>query len=248
MDPLLVALQDGIAHLRLNRPDASNAVDLATARALDGTIAGIAEKTEARAVLVTAEGPRFCAGGDVKSMAASPDRGGYVGELARTFDRALRGLASLPLPVVCAVHGAVAGAGLALMLSCDVIVAEPRTKFVMAYSAVGLTPDCGLSWLLPRAVGQQRALAFALTGMQVTAEQAVDWGLVTMTDEAPADRAAALAADMATGPAHALGQARRLLRSAWAASRADVGDDESQTIADAVRTPYAAQALYRFAG
>jgi 2-(1,2-epoxy-1,2-dihydrophenyl)acetyl-CoA isomerase len=251
VDPLLTTVQAGVARLHLNRPDVSNSIDLAAAHALDDAVQSVAASTEVRSVLVTAEGPRFCAGGDVRSMVASSTRGsegsGYIEELAHVLDGALLRLARLPMPVACAVQGAVAGAGLALMLSCDVIIAAPRTKFVMAYSSVGLTPDCGLSWLLPRAIGQQRALAFALTGMTLTAEQAVDWGLVTLTDAAPVERATVLAAQMSAGPAHALGQTRRLLRAAWASSRVETGDDESRTIAFAAETPYAAEALRRFA-
>ena len=81
------------------------------------------------------------------------------------------------MPVVAAVQGAVAGAGLALMLSCDLIVADPSTKFVFAYPAIGFTPDCGLSYLLPRSIGQHRALRFALTGEPASAENAYDWGM-----------------------------------------------------------------------
>src|SRR3954452_13593856 len=102
-------------------------------------------------------------------MVASDDQPAYILELAGALDAATQRLAAVEKPVVGAVQGAVAGAGLAVMLSCDLVVAAPATKFVIAYPGVGLTPDCGVSWLLPRAIGQQRALHMALTNTPVTA-------------------------------------------------------------------------------
>ena len=186
----------GVCHLELNRPAVSNAVDLSTAHELDAAIDRAASDDSVRAVLVTGAGKRFCAGGDVAAMVAAPDRAAYVLALARALDGALQKLAALDKPTVAAVQGAVAGAGLAVMLSCDVIVAAESTRFVTAYSGVGLTPDCGVSYLLPRAIGQQRALALALTNRALSAREALEWGLVTevVEDAALEERAAALAA------------------------------------------------------
>ena len=113
------------------------------------------------------------------SFAAADDRATYLHTLATELEAQLRRLSELPKPVVAGVHGAVAGAGLALVLHADVVVAGESTKFVMAYSAIGLTPDCGVSYLLPRAIGQQRALELAVGGKVLNAEEARDWGLVT---------------------------------------------------------------------
>lgn len=245
--PVTFEIQAGVGRITLNRPTVANAVDLPTAHALRAAVAQAGADTSVGAVLVTGAGPRFCAGGDVASMVAAEDRSAALHELAEALDGALQDLAALDKPVVCAVQGAVAGAGLAVMLSCDVIVAEASTKFVMAYPGVGLTPDCGVSWLLPRAVGQQRALEFALTGRVLTGPEALAWGMVTESVEGgAAERATALAETMAAGPAYALGQARRLLRAGWESTRAAAGAEESRTIAEAVGTPYAAQALAGF--
>jgi 2-(1,2-epoxy-1,2-dihydrophenyl)acetyl-CoA isomerase len=242
------AVSDGVAHVQLNRPGSSNAVDLGMAVRLRDVVDDLRSDDAVRAVLLTGAGARFCAGGDVASMLATDDRGAYVEELARTLDVALQRLAQLEKPVVAGVHGAVAGAGLAVMLSCDLIVAGAGTRFVAAYSGVGLTPDCGLSWLLPRAIGHQRALEMLLTNRVVAAEQAQDWGLVTETaaDEVVTERALAVAAAMAAGPALALGQARRLVRGSWEAGRAETGADEARTIGRAVATDEAALLLDRF--
>ncbi len=229
MEPVDYTVSDGVAHLRLNRPDVANAFDLRTAQAFARAVSAAGTDETVRAVLVTAAGTRFCAGGDVGSFTGA-DASAHLLALATELDQACQALAALAKPVVAAVHGAVAGAGLAVMLSCDVIVAEPPTKFAFAYPGVGLTPDCGLSWLLPRAVGQQRALAFALMGESLSAVDAVGWGLVTEATEGAHDRAADLARRFASGPAAALGEARRLIRSAGEMSRNETGAEEARTI------------------
>jgi len=244
------AVTDGIASVQLARAELSNAVDLATARALGRAVDEALGDPEVRVLVVGGAGPRFCAGGDVASMVAAADQAGYLEQLAGELDAVLQRLCSGDKPVVAAVQGAVAGAGLALMLSCDLIVADEATKFVSAYGGVGLTPDCGLSWLLPRAVGQVRALELLLTQRVLTSAEAHAWGLVT--EIAPAgtaqERARQLAAAIADGPAEAYGQARRLVRRAAEAGRAEIGADEARTIAAAVATPYAQQRIGAFVG
>ncbi|MPY56057.1 enoyl-CoA hydratase/isomerase family protein [Streptomyces spongiae] len=226
--------EKGVARIILARPTRANAIDLPTAQAL-GVAVDRAAQSDARAVVVLGEGKRFCAGGDVATMAAAPDRAAYVEELAMMVDDVFQRLAGLSKPVVAAVRGAVAGAGLALMLSCDVIVSAASTKFLLAYADVGLTPDCGVSYLLPRAIGQQRALELALTGRVLSAEEAREWGLVTeVVDDASVDaRAVRLGERLAAGPTHALGETRRLLRS-WHMTRDKAGLEEARVIAEAM--------------
>lgn len=234
----------GVGHLRLERPEAANSLDLPTARALRSAVEEAGADPAVRALLVSGAGSRFCAGGDVASFAAAADPAAYLHELASEADAAVRALSEVEKPVVAAVHGAVAGAGLAVMLSCDVVVADPATSFVFAYPAIGLTPDCGVSFLLPRAIGQQRALRFALSGRAATAAQALEWGLVTDLAPDPEVRAGELATAMADGPSGALGQVRRLLRAGWESSRVDVGAEEARTISEMARGEEA-QALVR---
>ncbi len=242
-----VAVTDGVAHLELNRPHAANALDLETARQLATAVDAAAADPDVRAVLVTGAGPRFCAGGDVSSFAAASDQAAYVEQLATELDATFRALAAMEKPVVAAVHGAVAGAGLALMLSSDVIVSAPATTYVFAYPSIGFTPDCGVSYLLPRAVGQQRALAFALTGKRLTASEALEWGLVSEVAGDAGARARELAAGFAAGPATALGQVRRLMRQAWEMSRAETGAEEARTIAEMVKGEEAQRLIAGFA-
>lgn len=240
------SVADGVALIGLNRPEAANAFDLDTTREFAAAVERAAGESAVRAVLITGEGPRFCAGGDVASFVAATDQPAYIHQLATELDAAFRALAGLEMPVVAAVHGAVAGAGLALMLSCDVIVSAPATKFAFAYPGIGLTPDCGLSYLLPRAIGQQRALGFALGGRAVDATEALDWGLVTEVAEDAEVRAREAAIKWASGPATALGESRRLLRAGWALNRASVGAEEARTISRMVQGQEAQSLIARF--
>ncbi|WP_110206635.1 enoyl-CoA hydratase/isomerase family protein [Nocardioides daejeonensis] len=242
------SVADGVAHIEINRPDVSNAFDVPTSHAFDEAIGRAEADDEVRAVLLTGAGKRFSAGGDVAAMVAADDPSGFLLELAEALDVAARRLDALAKPVVCAVQGAVAGAGNSVMLAADVIVAAESTKFVMAYPGVGLTPDIGVSWLLPRAVGQVRALEYALTGRTLSAAEARDWGLVTtvVADEEVQTAARELAVRIAAGPVFALGQARRLIRDSWDRTREESGAVESRTIAEAVRTADAQQRLAAF--
>ncbi|MCE1177707.1 MAG: enoyl-CoA hydratase/isomerase family protein [Micrococcales bacterium] len=248
-DLVTLSTDAGLAHIELNRPDAANAFDLPTAQRLLEVVRQVRDDDAVRAILVTGAGKRYCAGGDVASMASSDSPGAYLQELADVLDGALQELAATPKPVVTAVQGAVAGAGLAVMLSCDVIVAAESTKFVTAYAGTGLTPDCGLSYLLPRAVGSVRAMDLVLTGRALTAAEALEWGLVTQVapDAEATDAARELATRLAAGPAEALGHAKRLGRLAWSASRAEIGADEGRTIAVMVETEFASKAVHWFA-
>lgn len=234
----------GVAHLELNRPGVANAFDLETARRFQELIEAAGDDGEVRAVLVTGAGKRFCAGGDVASFVSAQDQPDYIHQLASELDASFRALAGLDKPVVAAVRGAVAGAGLGLLLSADVAIAAPDTKFAFAYPGIGFTPDCGVSYLLPRAIGSSRALAFALTGQVLLADQARQWGLVAEVDPDPVTRALELASTWASGPAWALGQTRRLLRAGWELGREETGREEARTISEAVRGDEA-QALLR---
>jgi 2-(1,2-epoxy-1,2-dihydrophenyl)acetyl-CoA isomerase len=246
---VLYNLQHAVAVITLNRPALSNSIDLDTALFFREVVARAASDG-ACAVLVTGAGKRFCAGGDLVSMVASPDRPAYLRQLASALEIALREMSELPIPVVAAVQGAVAGAGLAVILNCDVVVAAASTKFVAAYAGVGLTPDCGVSYLLPRAIGQQRALELALTGRVLTAEEAMSWGLVTRLtgNDALMETAMDTARGLALGPTRAFGETKRLIRSSWNGSRAQSAEDEVETIARAVQTDEAAALISSFLG
>ena len=240
-----LVISDGIAHLTLDRPEAANSFDLPTAKAFAEAVDRISASTAVRAVLLSGAGKRFCAGGDVASFHAADDPQAYLRELADVLDGAMQRFSALPVATVVAVQGAAAGAGMSVMLGADLIVANRSTKFVTAYAGIGLTPDIGLSWLLPRAVGQVRALDLLLNGRVLDDPTALEWGLVTeVVDDDPLPRAREIAEKLAGGAAEALGEARRLVRAGWSVSRSEAGEEESRTITERVGTAEA-QGLIR---
>lgn len=248
MSTVELEVTDGVAQLVLNRPEVANVLDLAGGQALLDALATIEQDDQIGAVLLRGNGPRFCGGGDLASMAAADDPAAHLRELADLADRAVQRLSDLAKPVVAAVHGAVAGVGLALMLSSDLVVAARSTKFVAGYSAAGLTTDGGVAYLLPRAVGQQRALDFLLTSRLLTADEALDWGLVSRveSDDRTLEVATALAATVAAGPTWALGSTRQMVRRGWDLTRAEVGRAETEAITVAIATPQAQQRIRTF--
>jgi 2-(1,2-epoxy-1,2-dihydrophenyl)acetyl-CoA isomerase len=211
---LLVDVTDGVARLTLNRPDAGNAVDLPLARAL--VAASIRCQTDAsiRCVVLTGSGRLFCAGGDVAAMQAAGDgAGALLSELAGTFHMALARFARMPKPFVTLVNGPAAGGGFGLALSGDIVLAGGSAHFTPAYGLIGLVPDGGLSWLLPRLIGMKRAQEIILTNRRVKAQEAEAIGMVTrvVDDEALAAEGDAVARKLADGATRALGVTRAML-------------------------------------
>jgi 2-(1,2-epoxy-1,2-dihydrophenyl)acetyl-CoA isomerase len=218
-DPVLLEIDAGLAHLTLNRPDASNAIDQSMAESLEDAASTLLDTDGLRAVLLTGAGTRFCAGGDVRSFADAGDAlDRALEQILRPLHTAVTHLGRLDAPVVAAVQGSAAGAGLALLAGADVVVAASSAKLVMAYTGIGLVPDGGSTFYLPRIVGVQRALDLALTNRVLTADEACAWGLVSrvVADDALADEAESLARSVASGPTGALGAAKRLMRSSLA--------------------------------
>jgi 2-(1,2-epoxy-1,2-dihydrophenyl)acetyl-CoA isomerase len=213
-DTLLLEVRDGVAHLTLNRPDNANAIGVALARELFAATRAIADDANARAVLLTGAGARFCGGGDVKEFAEHvDDLTLHLREVLAYLHPAVERLVRGDAPVVAAVQGSAAGAGIGLMSAADIVIAGESAKFVMAYTAIGLTPDGAASWFLPRLVGVRRALELTLTNRPLSAAEALDWGLITkvVPDDDVQAEAADLAARLAMGPTRAFGGAKRLI-------------------------------------
>lgn len=229
MAAVAYTVADGIAYIELNRPEAANGIDMALATGLREAVETARDDEAVRVVLLTGAGKRFCGGGDIAGFVDEEDPD-YLQRLAEEAGAAVIALEDLAKPVVVAVQGAVAGGGLGLMLGGDLIVAQEGTKFVFAYPAIGLTPDCGVSYLLPRAIGQQRALAFALSGRPLSAQDAQAQGLVAEVVEDAGARAREIATALAKGAAGAFGDSRRLLRASWTRDRATSAADEAQTL------------------
>ena len=208
-------VRDGVAHLTLNRPDAANGINLELAQDLMGATLAIQADLAARVVLLTGAGKMFCAGGDVKGFADRDDLPTYLRETLGPLHVAITNLVRGDAPVVAAVQGSAAGAGMGFVGASDLVVAAESAKFVMAYTGVGLTPDGSSSWFLPRLVGLRRALELTFTNRVLSADEALDWGLIThvVPDDELQDRAVALATKLAAGPPEALAAAKRLLHT-----------------------------------
>jgi len=226
---VLFRVENNIAHITLNRPDNANALDEALARDLAGAALDCARDPSVRAVILDGAGKMFCGGGDLAAFAAAEDAGRALHAVTDHLHVAITHLTRLDAPVIAAVHGSAAGAGLPLACLCDIVIAARSAKFVMAYTRAGLTPDGSSTWFLPRLIGLRRAQEMVLLNRVLSAEEACDWGLITrvVDDGQLADQSYALAEQLAAGPTKAFGTAKRLLIAA--ATR----DLEAQLVAEA---------------
>ena len=218
-DTILFEHSEGVARITLNRPDRLNSFTAAMHRTLASVLDLVERDASLRAVLLTGAGRGFCAGQDLTDRAVAP--GGAAVDLGESVERhyapLIRRIAAMPKPVVCAVNGVAAGAGANIALACDIVIAARSAKFIQSFAHIGLIPDSGGTWILPRAVGQARALGLALTGEPLPAERAEAWGLIwrCVDDDALAGEAAALAARFAAGPTRGLAETKRLIRRSW---------------------------------
>ena len=210
-ETISLAAQDGVARITLNRPDRLNALTSRMRQELMEALDRVAED-DARVLVLTGAERGFCAGQDLDEAAASPGTDLGV-PLDREYNPLIRRLAGFPKPTLAAVNGVAAGAGANLALACDLVVAARSARFSQAFVRIGLVPDCGGTYWLPRLVGPQRAMALALTGDMLDAETAERWGLIwrVVDDEALAGTAGALAKNLAAGPA-SIGLIREALK------------------------------------
>jgi 2-(1,2-epoxy-1,2-dihydrophenyl)acetyl-CoA isomerase len=205
-----------VATLTLSRPDKLNSFTRAMHEELSKALDQV-EGSNARAVVITGAGRGFCAGQDLADLDFTPGATTNLGALIdRYFNPLVRRLQALPLPVIAAVNGIAAGAGANLAMGCDLIVAARSASFVQAFVKIGLVPDSGGTWLLPRRVGEARALGLALTGDKLGAEQAETWGLVwkVVDDEQLQSAALKLAERLAQQPAKAIAAIKHAIRAA----------------------------------
>jgi 2-(1,2-epoxy-1,2-dihydrophenyl)acetyl-CoA isomerase len=227
---------DGVGRLRLNRPEASNGMDVPFLRALYDAVMMAHGEPRLRALLITGEGPNFCAGGDIKTFASKgaglPD---YLREATMWLQVSAAGLLSLQAPVIAAVHGyAAGGGGFGLVCAADLVIAGESAKFLAGATRVGMAPDAGVSVTLPHLVGLRKALEITLTNPTLTAAQALDIGLITrvVPDDALPDEALALARSLAAGATRALAAAKRLIWSGLGSRVEAQLPEESRTVAE----------------
>jgi 2-(1,2-epoxy-1,2-dihydrophenyl)acetyl-CoA isomerase len=219
------ALEDGVAWIRLNRPEKRNAVNGALRSSLVAAVRQAERDPQARVVVVTGSGKAFCAGADVNELQG---REGAVGEIRTEYERILTALRTMPKPTIAAVNGVAAGVGVSVALCCDLRYAVPDAYFREAFVNIGLTVDGGASWLLPRLVGSGRALELFYTGDDLSAAEAERLGLVNHVvgpeELEPAVRS--LAERLAKGPAQALGAMKRSVNFAATATLEEAIDFE----------------------
>lgn len=207
-------VRNGVAHLRLCRPAGANAINPAFARDWRAAMVAIEFDPDVKAVSVTANGPVFCAGGDLRALHAAGDRMPAVAsDMLIDYHGAIYKMNRLPKPVIAGVAGAAGGAGLSLVAAFDLVVCGESATFTMAYTRVGVTPDGTSSYFLARHIGLRRMLDLTLTNRVLSAVEAEQWGLVNrvVADDRVDETAAALAQQLADGAAWAAGQAKRIV-------------------------------------
>jgi 2-(1,2-epoxy-1,2-dihydrophenyl)acetyl-CoA isomerase len=215
---ILVSEHADWVEITLNRPDRLNSFNDEMHASLRAALMSASENPSIRAVLLTGAGRGFCAGQDLegrdpRKMKGNPDLGNTLRTLYNPLIELIRGMNK---PVVCAVNGVAAGAGANIAIACDIVIASDKAKFIQSFANVGLVPDAGGTWSLTKLVGPARAKGLAMTGQSITAEQAVDWGLIWQVS--PADTfmedARTLVAKLAAAPTFGLAMTKRAIHAA----------------------------------
>jgi 2-(1,2-epoxy-1,2-dihydrophenyl)acetyl-CoA isomerase len=214
-DTIILTQADHVARITLNRPDRLNSFT----RQMHGELSDALHRaSDARVIVLTGAGRGFCAGQDLNDRAVAPGEAVDLGEtVEESWNPLIRRLATIPQPVIARVNGVAAGAGANVALACDLVVAARSAKFIQSFSALGLIPDSGGSWHLPRLVGQARALGLALTGEPLHAEQAAEWGMIwkCVDDDALDLETDKLAQKLASLPPLGLAAIKSLVRTTW---------------------------------
>src|SRR4051795_2586900 len=247
MTDVLLDIDDGVAHLRLNRPEASNGLNVPLLKSLYDALMRVHGDPRVRSVLLTGEGPHFCAGGDVRTFAskgeALPD---YLREATTWLQICASALTRLEAPVVAAVHGfAAGGGGFGLVCASDLVIAAESARFLLGATRVGMAPDAGGTVTLAKIVGLRKAMELALLNPTLTAADALDLGLVNrvVPDEALLDEAWALARQLAGGATRALAATKRMIWDGLGAGVDAPLPEESRTVSELSGTADAREGL-----
>jgi 2-(1,2-epoxy-1,2-dihydrophenyl)acetyl-CoA isomerase len=245
--PVLLSLEDGVGRLVLNRPEASNGMDVPFLRGLYDAIMTAHGQPELRVLLITGEGPNFCAGGDVKTFASKGDAlPDYLREATSWLQVCVQGLLGLQAPVIAAVHGfAAGGGGFGLVCASDLVLAAESAKFMSGATRVGMAPDAGSSVTLPQIVGVRKAMEIFLTNPTLTAADALDIGLITrvVPDDRLLDEALELARKLAAGAPRAQAATKRLVWSGIGGRVEAQLPEEARTVAELSGTADAREGL-----
>ena len=206
----IIEIKNGpLLEIHLNRPDQLNAFNEEMSRAFISSLEQARDDEGTRAILLTGRGRGFCSGQDLgnrnpDTMSEAPDLEKTISELYNPLVRLIR---EMPKPVICAVNGVAAGAGVNIAIACDIVIANDKAKFIQSFSKVGLIPDAGGSWMLPRLIGEARAKVLSMTAYPLPARQAVEWGMIwkAVAENELLDEARQLGVALANGPTIGLG-------------------------------------------
>jgi 2-(1,2-epoxy-1,2-dihydrophenyl)acetyl-CoA isomerase len=216
---IVLQAAEGIARLTLNRPDRLNSFNTTMHSEVRDALAAVQGDAAARVLILTGAGRGFCAGQDLGDRVVAP--GGAPPDLGPSIERGYKplilALRRLPLPIIAAVNGVAAGAGANIALACDLVIAGRSATFIQAFSKIGLVPDSGGTWLLPRLVGHARAMGLALLGDKLPAEQAAQWGLIwrCVDDAQLATEVETLARQLAVAPTRGLARTKQAMLEGW---------------------------------
>lgn len=212
MSSILYSVNNGVAHIRLNRPDKFNSFNREMALAMQEALKNAEADKNVRAIFITGEGKAFCAGQDL-SEAINPDGPGIQKIVREHYNPIIRLIRQIEKPIVCGVNGVAAGAGANIALACDVVVAAKSASFIQAFSKIGLIPDSAGTFFLPRIIGFQRASALMMLGDKVNADEALQMGMLykVFADEQLQEEALKIAETLAQMPTKGIGLTKRLL-------------------------------------
>ena len=211
------SIEDGVAVLKLNRPNSLNSFNAQMHTEVRNALKEVKKDANVRCLLLTGNGRGFCAGQDLsdRNVAPGADMPNLGESIEKNYSPLLRTLRALEMPVICAVNGVAAGAGANIAFACDIVLAAKSASFIQAFCKIGLIPDCGGTWSLPRLVGPARAMALSMLGDKISAEQAADWGMIwkAVDDEALQDEAMKMAQHFATQPTKGLALIKRAIQA-----------------------------------
>jgi 2-(1,2-epoxy-1,2-dihydrophenyl)acetyl-CoA isomerase len=238
-----------VTRIVLNRPDAANGMNDTLTREM-AAAAALCDNAATKVVTITGAGRFFCAGGDLKAMAAAPDAGEFVKGIADDLHRALSTFARMDAVVITAVNGTAAGAGFSLAVTGDLVLSAESAKYTMAYTRAGLSPDGSSSYYLPRLIGIRRTQQLMLTNRTLSAAEALDWGLVTevVADADLPARTEALAQEMAGTSRTSNGTVKRLLLGTYRTGLEEQMELEGRYIADCARSADGQEGIAAFLG